>query len=162
MTHDEALESPGVHFPPPVVFIAGYLIGWLLDARVHRWRLAESAERLRTIEMVGLVLLVAGLLLGAWGILTFWRVRTSILPFRPASSFVIAGPYRFTRNPMYVGLTVAYIGLSMMTALAWALVVLPLVLIALYALVIRREERYMRHAFGADYVAYARRVRRWL
>lgn len=162
MTHDEAPESPGVHFPPPVIFIAGYLIGWLLDARVHRWRLAESAERLRTIEMVGLGLLVAGLLLGAWGILTFWRVRTSILPFRPASSFVIAGPYRFTRNPMYIGLTLAYIGLSMMTALTWALVLLPLVLIALYALVIRREERYMRHAFGADYVAYARRVRRWL
>jgi protein-S-isoprenylcysteine O-methyltransferase Ste14 len=63
---------------------------------------------------------------------------------------------------MYVGLTLLYVGLSLLTGMAWPLVMLPLALVALTALVIRREERYLEAAFAAEYAAYRSRVRRWL
>jgi protein-S-isoprenylcysteine O-methyltransferase Ste14 len=94
--------------------------------------------------------------------LTFRRARTAILPTRPASQLVDGGPYRFTRNPMYTGLTTAYVGAAALLDSVWPLLLLPLVLAALVRLVVRREEAYLRGAFGAEYAAYQARVRRWL
>ena len=79
---------------------------------------------------------------------TFWRARTAIIPHRPASRLVRHGPYRFTRNPMYVGLTGLYTGLALIFNVGWPLVLLPLVLVVLWGVVIQREERYLRAAFG--------------
>ena len=94
--------------------------------------------------------------------ITFWRARTAIIPHRPASRLVRHGPYRFTRNPMYVALTALYVGLALLFNVAWPLVVLPVVLWLLWHVVIRHEERYLLFAFGGDYAAFTREVRRWL
>lgn len=114
------------------------------------------------LQLIALGLCVFGIALGGWGLLTFFRARTAIIPDRPASRLVVTGPYRFSRNPMYVALTVLYIGLSALTDSWWPLVFLPVVLTALWFLVIRREERYLAAAFSEEYAAYCRRVRRWL
>jgi protein-S-isoprenylcysteine O-methyltransferase Ste14 len=104
----------------------------------------------------------AGLGLDFWSVALFRRAGTSPLPFRPATSFVARGPYRFTRNPMYVGMTLLLAGVGLMLGRAW---------IALSALVgagflhlyaIPREERYLERTFGESYRDYRRRVRRWL
>ena len=113
-------------------------------------------------EPAGLALAVAGLLLSFWGIFTFRRARTAIIPHRAASRLVTHGPYRFSRNPMYVGLTIAYVGGALLIDSTWPIVLLPLVILALLSLVVQREERYLHAAFGEDYAAYSRRVRRWL
>jgi protein-S-isoprenylcysteine O-methyltransferase Ste14 len=97
-----------------------------------------------------------------WGLSTFMRVRTGIMPDRPARQLVTFGPYRFSRNPMFVGFTAIYIGLASLLNLAWPLVLLPLVLGLLTLTVIRHEERYMRNEFGEEFVSYCGRVRRWL
>ena len=94
--------------------------------------------------------------------LTFVRSRTAIIPHRPASQLVEAGPYRYTRNPMYTGLTTVYLGASLALNAVWPLLFLPFSLFALYHFVIEREERYLADAFAADYTAYRQRVRRWL
>ena len=71
-------------------------------------------------------------------------------------------PYRFTRNPMYTGLTVAYLGGAALLDSGWPIIVLPIVLFVLVRTVVSREETYLNHAFGADHGAYTARVRRWL
>ncbi|HKI04807.1 MAG TPA: isoprenylcysteine carboxylmethyltransferase family protein, partial [Thermoanaerobaculia bacterium] len=92
----------------------------------------------------------------------FWRARTAVMPNRPASSLVLVGPYRFSRNPMYTGLTGMYLGLAFWLNALWPLLLLPLVLLLLWKAVIQNEERYLSTAFGDSYADYCRRVRRWL
>jgi protein-S-isoprenylcysteine O-methyltransferase Ste14 len=92
----------------------------------------------------------------------FSRARTHLIPNRPANSLVIAGPYRFTRNPMYVALTVAYLGVCVLMQSLWALVLLPLVLATISRKVIAPEEAYLERRFGGEYGEYKTRVRRWL
>lgn len=162
MSTDARLPHPGVRFPPPLIFVAGFLLGWILETRVERFRLIGGATSAAPLELFGSAALGAGLGLMLWGIATFRRARTAVLPHRPASRLVLSGPYRFTRNPMYTGLTIGYVGLACIANVGWPLVLLPLVLATLVRLVIRREEDYLVHAFGAEYEAYQHRVRRWL
>jgi len=160
MTMSQADHGPGVWCPPPFLFAGGFLVAWLLD----RWLMFEIDGRgpgaLQTA--VGAVLLAGGLSLMGWALVTFARARTAIIPHRPARVLVQEGPYRFTRNPMYVGLTAAYLGLAFALNAAWPLVMLPIVLLALVRLVVRREERYLVRKFGDVYADYGRHVRRWL
>ena len=157
---EERLTSPGVWFPPPTVFVAGFLIGLALDRWVMRLDLDDVS---RSVLVGGGWLLIAfGLVILLWAMLTFLRAHTAILPSRPARSVVATGPYRFSRNPMYIGMSALYIGLSLLMSMVWPLVLLPVVLLSLYALVIRREERYLGDAFREEYAAYRARVRRWL
>ena len=153
-------RGPGVPFPPPTLLAIGFLAGWLLH-RVRPLALVPGA-RVPALVVAGWVLILAGLSFTFWGMLTFARARTSIMPNRPASRVVTGGPYRFSRNPMYVGLTAAYLGLSVLANSAWPIIFLPIAIALLTSLVIRREEQYLARAFGADYDEYARRVRRWL
>lgn len=154
------MRHPGVRFPPPALFVAGLLAGWALHRHVRALALPGLAPA--AARGVGLGLVLAGLALAGWGVVTFRRARTAIIPHYPASRVVDGGPYRFTRNPMYTGFTVVYLGVAALLGSAWPLLLLPLVLVALVRLVIAREERYLRAAFGADYEGYCARVRRWL
>ena len=147
-------------FPPPLVFIAGFALAWFLDTRLEFLIHGAGAGPAQTT--LGLTLLAAGFFFMAWGLVTFVNHRTAIMPVSRARALVRSGPYRFSRNPMYVGLTAAYIGGAVVTNMAWPLVLLPLVLAALVAFVIRREEAYLQTEFGDAYDAYRREVRRWL
>ena len=150
-------DNPGVRVPPPALYALAVLIGYLLNLR---WPLPISGG--------ASVQALAWLLVGMWLVLTvgsignFRRSRTSIVPIRPATTLVIAGPYRFTRNPMYVGLAALTVALGLFLDSWWPIVLLIPVLFFVRAFVIAPEERYLERRFGADYVAYTRRVRRWL
>ena len=152
--------GPGVPFPPPLLFIAGFLLGWWLDTRLEFLIHGTGAGPIQV--GLGFALVGVGFLVMLWGITTFLSARTAVMPMSPARSIVVTGPYRFTRNPMYVGLTVAYVGIALLVNMAWPLVTLPAVLIALRLFVIAREERHLRQAFPEAYAAYCARVRRWL
>lgn len=152
--------GPGVRFPPPLLFIGGFALGWLLERYWHRLPLAAAGST--ALERAGVIIVVAGFTLVVWGMMTFRAAGTAIIPNQPASRLVSSGPYRFTRNPMYVGFTVAYLGGVALVNSAWPLILLPIVLLLLIALVIRREETHLAEAFGADYESYRARVRRWM
>jgi protein-S-isoprenylcysteine O-methyltransferase Ste14 len=81
---------------------------------------------------------------------------------RPTTAIVFTGPYRFTRNPMYLGLALLQAGLAMVTNSLWPLLTLAPVIVAVRRLVIDREERYLEAKFGEEYRAYKARVRRWV
>jgi protein-S-isoprenylcysteine O-methyltransferase Ste14 len=155
-----AHDSPGVPVPPPLLFIVGFLAGLLADGVVPLALL--GAGRRGAAVWLGWGAVVCGLVLMLWGIATFARSRTAVMPHLPASRLVTAGPYRFTRNPMYVGLTLAYAGIALLIDTAWPLLTLPAVLATLVVVVVRREERYLDRAFGEAYREYRGRVRRWL
>jgi protein-S-isoprenylcysteine O-methyltransferase Ste14 len=151
----DKVDSPGVQFPPPFLFVAGILAGWLLN----KW-IALPALPLPPI--VGWSLICAGVLLALSAVSRFFRARTHLIPNRPATALVVAGPYRFTRNPMYVSLTAVYLGVCVLMQSLWVLVLLPLVLVTIYRKVIAPEESYMERRFGDEYLLYKKRVRRWL
>lgn len=154
------LSNPGVRFPPPIIFVGGFLLGWLLDWYGYALPLSRVAGS--AVEPIGVGIVIIGVFLVAWGLLTFRRARTAIIPSHSASRLVTNGPYRYTRNPMYTGLTIAYVGAAALIDSAWPLILLPVVLLALTRLVISREEAYLTDAFGAEYGAYQARVGRWL
>jgi len=149
-----------VRFPPPLLFVGGLALSWFLDTRLTFWIDGEGGGAVQ--NAIGAGLIACGLGVMTWGIVTFSRARTAIYPNQAAREFVIWGPYRFTRNPMYLGLTLAYVGAACLLNSAWPFVLLPVVLLSLYGLVIRREERYLSAEFGDQYDTYRRRVRRWI
>ncbi len=153
------IPHPGVNFPPPLLFVAGFLAGWLMH-RLLPLRIPASEGA--AMNTAGWILVAASVVLLIWAQATFLRHRTTLIPNRPASAMVTDGPYAFTRNPMYVSLILLYVGLALLTGMLWPVLILPVPLVLLTILVIRREERYLESAFGDDYSEFRRRVRRWV
>lgn len=145
--------------PPPLLFAAGLVAGVLLD---RSFPLVEGAPRLALRVFGGVVPMVVAAWLWIGAISEMRRARTTFDAYGRATALVTTGPFRLSRNPIYVGMTLAYLGASVMLWSAWAPIVLPLVLVALYFGVVRREERHLEARFGAAYEDYRRRVRRWL
>jgi protein-S-isoprenylcysteine O-methyltransferase Ste14 len=159
MTDRVPLSNAGVRFPPPFLFVIGFLVGWALDRYWYALPLSRFAGS--ALEVFGWSALALGVILIGWGMVTFRRAKTAIHPHHSASQLVTHGPYRFTRNPMYTGLTIAYLGGSALLDSAWPIIVLPIVILVLLQTVMSREEMYLRDAFGAEYTAYVASVRRW-
>jgi protein-S-isoprenylcysteine O-methyltransferase Ste14 len=150
-------DNSGVRFPPPLLYVIPLGIGILIQ------RFYPVAILPRGIALVPGVLLVAlGLALGAVAMISFVRARTSPIPIKPTTAIVATGPYRFTRNPMYLGLALLYLGVTLWVDTLWPLLFLPLVLFTVQRTVIAREERYLEAKFGDEYRVYKARVRRWI
>lgn len=113
-------------------------------------------------SVVGMVLCLVGLGSMFTGILTFRRFRTAVYPNRAAKLVVDTGIYAYTRNPMYLGMTMLYLGMALVMGTWWVVLLLPIVLWVLLTQVIAREERHLREKFPDAYAAYCARVRRWL
>lgn len=156
---DRTADGAKVHFPPPLIYLAGLAVGVAVGRLLHLPGLGLTRE-LRNV--VGGLILVAGLFLDFSAAGLFLRRRTAIIPFKSASCLVTSGIYRWTRNPMYLGMAVNYAGIAVILNSLCALVVLPVVLAIIQTQVIAREEAYLERAFGNDYVAYKGHVRRWL
>jgi protein-S-isoprenylcysteine O-methyltransferase Ste14 len=153
-------RGPGVRFPPPFLFALGFVAGLGLHA-IAPLPLVPTGPTAFTVGLAWLLVVLSLMLLG-WALLTFHAAQTAILPHRPASQVVEHGPYRYSRNPMYVGLGLLYLGLALWLNRLGLVLLLPVVYVALWFLVVRREEAYLSEAFGEDYEGYRRRVRRWL
>ncbi|HVM45875.1 MAG TPA: isoprenylcysteine carboxylmethyltransferase family protein, partial [Candidatus Thermoplasmatota archaeon] len=110
----------------------------------------------------GATLAAAGTALVLAGYATQTRAGTDPIPFHPTTRIVTHGAYRYTRNPMYLGFALATLGLAILADSAWALLAAPAGLVLVDRLVVVREERYLERKFGEEYLAYKRRVRRWL
>ena len=153
----EFRDSPGVRVPPPLFYALAVLGGYVLN---REYALPVGAAVFVTVLAWTLTLACVALTVTSIG--NFWRSRTSIVPVRPATALVIVGPYRFTRNPMYVGLALLTCGLALFMNTWWPILLLVPVLVVVRLFVIAPEERYLRRRFGAEYEAYMRKVRRWV
>ncbi len=150
-------ETAGVPVPPPLIYLGGFALGGVLE-------IVSSTPSLPTwARIAGAAAGLAGFLaLDTTAMLRFRSAGTSPIPFKPSTALVTTGPYRVTRNPMYVGMGFLYAAFALAFSLLWALAFLPLVLIAVDRFVIAREEPYLEARFGQPYRDYKSRVRRWL
>ena len=153
-----ATDRTGIVIPPPLLFAAPFLAGWLIGLR---WQWPLLAERGVGVTL-GAAFIACGVAIAIAGIREFRAAHTTVLPFGGTSQMVTSGVYRWTRNPMYLGMALAYIGFSMLANSGWCLVLLPVALALVYVLAIRREERYLARKFGESYERYRADVRRWL
>ena len=152
-----APDHAGVVVPPPLIYLACFLVGLGLQQLVALPRLPAAPWRL-----VGVALLAFWLALTVASFRRFRTARTSVIPVRPATALVIEGPYRFTRNPMYLGLLSLYVGVACWLGLLWPVLLAPVLVGVVQRSVIQREERYLERRFGGDYRQYRAQVRRWL
>jgi len=146
-----------VIIPPPVFYVLTFAAGLAIDSALP-WR----PDWMPAIHWVGWALLAIGVVVGPGSAALFGFRRTTLKPAGRPVQLVSDGAFRLSRNPMYLGLTIAYVGLAIALGRAWplVLVVVPVAIVALA--VIPFEEARMREAFGQDYEAYCRRVRRWI
>jgi protein-S-isoprenylcysteine O-methyltransferase Ste14 len=149
----------GVHFPPPFIYVAGFAVGWLLD-RWHPAPITAGESIVRDVVAACCIVLYVAIFISA--LATFRRKRTTLIPNRPATALATGGPYRFTRNPMYVSMALLYLGVALFTNSWWIVGMLVVVLIVVDRAVIAREERYLAAAFPDEYAAFRGRVRRWV
>lgn len=148
-------------FPWPPVLLVGVIAA---AVAVERWliRLPVPFAETDLLHFGGMTLLIAGLGLAAWASLQFPRHRTSIRPDRGSDALVAAGPFAFSRNPIYLGEVMALAGGGLAFNRLALLVAAPLFAYAVHRLAITREEDYLERRFGTAYFDYKSRVRRWI
>jgi protein-S-isoprenylcysteine O-methyltransferase Ste14 len=158
--HDTTTDHPDVITFPPLIYLAG--LGLSVFARllgrlpiVPKW--TGNPRR-----KAGFALIAAGVGMAAWGARTFQEAETSISPHDPATALVESGPYQYTRNPIYIGMTAVYGGITLLLNNLWGVLLLPGVLTVMERGVIEREEAYLRAKFGDAYDEYTERIPRWL
>jgi protein-S-isoprenylcysteine O-methyltransferase Ste14 len=154
---DQDKGTAGIPFPPPTVYVLGLLLAIPLELLFPTGGLPVLVTVIGTLAGVAVSLYMDGAALS-----NFSKADTPAIPFKPTEALVTDGPYRFTRNPMYVGMAALYIALALAFGLLWAFAFLPAIIIVIDRLVIAREEPYLERLFGQEYLDYKQRVGRWL
>ena len=150
-------DIPGVIAPPPVIYLAFLLIGLGAD---RLWPVAVLPQGPRYAAAAAVIALSLALVFSAFR--QFRRHNTSFKPHEPSTALITEGPYRYSRNPMYLALSLLYAGIGIAADGPWTLALLVPLLIVLYYGVIIREERYLERKFSDDYRRYKSTTRRWL
>jgi protein-S-isoprenylcysteine O-methyltransferase Ste14 len=154
-----ARDHPGVIAPPPLIYLGFLLAGWAVERFGVEFTLGLPTDWRRGLA---LALVVGGLLIEGVATVQFWRLGTPPQPWKPTTALATGGLYRFSRNPIYVGFALIYLGFAVAMDSPAALALLIPCLIVVDRLVIAREERYLEGRFGDAYRAYRNEVRRWL
>jgi protein-S-isoprenylcysteine O-methyltransferase Ste14 len=150
-------DRPGVIAMPPLLYGGAFVV--VVAARlVSPMPITTWAIALPT----GLALSVAAIAIARWGRKTMQAAGTNINPGLPATTVVRSGPFRYSRNPLYVALTLLYLGLTLAVNTWWGLVVLIPLLVTMHVGVVVREERYLDRKFGDSYRQYCSSVRRYV
>ncbi len=153
----EASSGPGIRIPPPVIYVAALAIGFVLN---YLWPLSPLSGSSRYV--IGSVVPLVGGLIMPLVLRRFRRAGTTFDVRKPASALITEGPYRFSRNPSYVSLTLLYLGIGILLNNGWILILLAPVFLVMDLWVVRREERHLEAKFGEEFLRYKAAVRRWL
>jgi protein-S-isoprenylcysteine O-methyltransferase Ste14 len=157
MIAEQSKDTPNVISCPPLVFFGalgvGFLLNWLLPIQTY----ASESSRI-----IGGILGLAGTSFGTWGAYTLRRAGTAVRPDQPVTALVTGGPFRYSRNPLYIGLTTIYVGITITCGEWWPLATLVPALALVHWRIVRREEQYLEGRFGDRYRDYKAHVRRWI
>ncbi len=154
---DKAADNAGVIAPPPLIYLAAILLGVVTDAL---WPAPLFSGGLHT--WVGGAIIAGSFAVVIPCFRLFRRAGTTVPTNQPTSALVSRGPYRFSRNPIYLSMSLLHAGIAITADNIWMLGLLaPVLLIVNYGVIVR-EEAYLERAFGDEYRAYKTRARRWL
>jgi protein-S-isoprenylcysteine O-methyltransferase Ste14 len=145
---------------PPLLYTSTLALGLVAQA-VRPLPLMPRGSRLLR-RLGGAALLGVGLASAGWATRTMGRAGTSVDVDTPTTALVTEGPYRYSRNPIYLALSALYLGVALLANARWPVLLFPALLAVMWRGVIEREERYLARRFGEEYLAYRGRVRRWL
>jgi protein-S-isoprenylcysteine O-methyltransferase Ste14 len=151
-------DHPHVIAPPVAIHLA---LGLLGAGAEHLWPSPEGPAGI-VLPAIGGAAVAAGLLLVVWAGLAFRARGTRPEPWKPTTAVVESGPYRFSRNPMYLAFAVVHVGVGAAAGSLWIVATVVPALVVMRFGVIAREERYLTAKFGDTYRRYTHRVRRWL
>ena len=152
-------DTPGIVVAPPLLGLGVLAVGRALDWLLPVALLDALALGLRIV--LGIALFAAGLALIAAGGLAFKRAGTNVDPYRPALKVADSGVFAHLRNPMYVGMGLALLGIALGFALEWTLALTVAASFVIHFGVVLREERYLEKKFGEEYRCYKARVPRY-
>lgn len=152
-------DHAGVRFPPPLIFLGFLLAGYLIGQQVGPTSLGMPVDIRRGIAFV---LVILGLLVDGVAVASLRRKGTAPEPWKPTSAIVDSGLFALSRNPIYLGFSLTYVGFAVAMDSAVALCLILPVLIIIDRFVIAREEAYLERKFGETYRQYKQKVRRWL
>jgi len=150
-------DSPQVIAPPPLIYLGGLAVGIIL----HWINPLPFLQENLTLPL-GVSLIIISIILVITAFRAFKKAKTNIDPRKPTTSIVSTGLYRFTRNPIYLSMTLLILGIAIWVNTLWILVMLVPVLLVMQFGVIVREEAYLTKKFGKEYFRYKSRVRQWI
>lgn len=153
---EQTPDHPGVIAPPPLIYLSGLLIGASLKNQLPVPWLPRLLR-----NFLGSSLLGGALLIITFAFRNMKQAGTNVNPAEPTTALVTTGPYLFSRNPLYLGLTMFYAGIALLGNLFWSILLLPVIVRVVNQGVIKREERYLENKFGEQYKQYKERVPRW-
>ena len=157
---NDSSKSHLLHIPVPWVYVIAYLVGIVIQL-VYPISISSTLI-LALTRILGAVLLVVGVAIVVWAQLIFRKEHTTTDPTQTSLKLITWGPYRFTRNPMYLGLFLTFIGIDGIVTFVWSLLLMLPVLYYVNWIVIPVEEKQLKKAFGKTYEDYCKRVRRWI
>jgi protein-S-isoprenylcysteine O-methyltransferase Ste14 len=150
-------DNPGVIAPPPLIYAGALLAGLLANLRFHIPFLPRPLAR-----KIGWLMVIGGLAIGLLGSREMRRAETNLDPRKPATTLVTEGPFRYTRNPLYLSMTLLYGGISALANALPPVLLLPIVMRLMRRGVIELEERYLERKFGDVYLEYKVKAPRWI
>lgn len=156
MSHD-IIDNPNVIAFPPLIYAVPMAVGILLHALFPMNLLPPVFA-----NVLGGLSFILAVILAVLASRTMRQAGTNVNPSQPTTAIVSDGAFRFTRNPLYLSLTLLYGSISLLVNALWPMLMLPIVLIIIDRGVIAREERYLEDKFGEEYTQYKARVRRWI
>ena len=152
-------DNPGVYIPPPIIYILTFLTAVFIQKKVP---INNMFFNQRLTKYIGLGFLIIASFFVVRSLRQFFISKNSLVTIKPALSLQTNGIYSITRNPMYVGLAIVYLGISCFIGNWWNIIFFPLLILIVQEYIIKREEKYLVRRFGQEYIDYKTKVRRWL
>ena len=152
-------KGPGVYIPPPLFYVLIFLAALFIQKKIA---LNNVLFQLPAMKFAGIGFIVIALFFLFRSLRQFLISRNTLILIKPASSLQTTGIYAISRNPMYAGLALVYLGITCLAGNWWNLILFPLLILIIQEYIIKREEKYLQLEFGEQYAEYKKKVRRWL
>lgn len=152
-------DSPGVYIPPPLIYVLIFITAVFIQKKAP---INDTMFHLKIIKGIGILLQVVALCFLIPSLTKFFKTKNTIVLIKPATSLQTNGVYGISRNPMYVGLVLVYLGVACFIGNWWHIILFPLLIFIVQSYIIKSEENYLQRAFGDKFLQYKKQVRRWL
>jgi len=152
-------KGPGVYIPPPLFYVLTFLTSSFVQKRIP---LSDAVFQTEAIKFGGIILLIISLFFLVSSLRQFLKTKNTLVLIKPAASLQTTGIYGISRNPMYAGLAIVYLGLACLIGNWWTFILFPLLFLIVQEYIIKHEEKYLAVEFGNEYEKYKKIVRRWL
>ncbi|MEO7209491.1 MAG: isoprenylcysteine carboxylmethyltransferase family protein [Chitinophagaceae bacterium] len=152
-------KGPGVYFPPPLLYVLIFFVAQFLQ---KEFPIGNLLFHTMALKIIGTLFLVIAIFFMARSLRQFFLTKNTVILIKPANSLQTTGIYATTRNPMYVGLVLIYMGIACFAGNWWTFILLPILILIVQEYIIKREEKYLEVEFGQAFNDYRKKTRRWI